>query len=274
MLVSKNLRTHECGVDVGPRVCLPSRVRSLTPPALRRSSCFLLLLPFVAMLLTGTGARAQEPAYQVMDVTDGGALTGRVRYLGDRTSKTIRVTRDADACGTEARSDHTIVTGENGGLANVIVSIQDITAGRALDTAPDADVEITRCNFQPHVTTVTLGGKLTLRNTDSVLHRPRGDIGEEPVFQWGMPLPQRLPKKIRQVGMIRIRCSLHPWARAWVGAFAHPYHTVTDATGAYHLADIPPGEYTLLFWHETFGEQSRGVTVEAGATATADVTFD
>jgi hypothetical protein len=46
------------------------------------------------------------------------------------------------------------------------------------------------------------------------------------------------------------------------GVQAHPYYTTTDASGAFVLSDVPPGDYELKFWHETLGEGSRKVTVK------------
>jgi hypothetical protein len=31
---------------------------------------------------------------------------------------------------------------------------------------------------------------------------------------------------------------------------SHPYYAVTDGSGRFELADVPPGEYTLVAWHE------------------------
>ena len=53
----------------------------------------------------------------------------------------------------------------------------------------------------------------------------------------------------------------------------HPYHTVTDAYGAYEIRDVPAGTYTLRVWQEELGTREQPVTVKSGETATADVTF-
>jgi hypothetical protein len=44
---------------------------------------------------------------------------------------------------------------------------------------------------------------------------------------------------------------------AYVHAFNHPYHAVTDTTGAYAIADVPPGEYELTMWHEGWTRRDR-----------------
>ena len=60
---------------------------------------------------------------------------------------------------------------------------------------------------------------------------------------------------------------------AFVVVTDHPYHTITDAYGAYEIRDVPPGRYTLSVWHEELGTREAPVTVEAGGTATVDVAF-
>ena len=80
----------------------------------------------------------------------------------------------------------------------------------------------------------------------------------------------------------------------YVHAFRHPYvFGPTAVDGRYDIADIPPGTYTLVAWHEGLdfepqvanGEIAtyrfdapivleREFTIEAGKTLTVDFTFE
>jgi hypothetical protein len=61
--------------------------------------------------------------------------------------------------------------------------------------------------------------------------------------------------------------------QAWVWVVDNPYAAVTSAGGSFALEDVPAGSYKLKVWHETLGEKTVDVTVEAGKTASVDVAF-
>jgi hypothetical protein len=48
----------------------------------------------------------------------------------------------------------------------------------------------------------------------------------------------------------------------------HPYYAVTDASGAFSVADLPAGDYEVEVWHETLGKTTQNVTITSGGTTT------
>ena len=52
------------------------------------------------------------------------------------------------------------------------------------------------------------------------------------------------------------QCDAHGWMHAWWISQDHPYYAVTDAKGAFKLADVPPGDYEVELWHEKLGKQT------------------
>src|SRR5262249_48756366 len=130
------------------------------------------------------------------------------------------------------------------------------------------------CRFEPHVQTAEVGQWLELRNSDPVLHNADARLGQETLFNVALTPGREGRKPIARPGLIAITCDVrHTWLTPYVAVADHPYHTVTDAYGAYELRDVPPGSYTLRVWHETLGTREQPLTVPAGATATADVTY-
>jgi hypothetical protein len=82
------------------------------------------------------------------------------------------------------------------------------------------------------------------------------------VFNLAMPIKgQMLPTKLTRAGLIRLQCDAgHSWMNAWVHVFDHPHHAVTDERGHFEIRDVPPGTYTLEYWHEPIDGKGPGIT--------------
>jgi len=59
----------------------------------------------------------------------------------------------------------------------------------------------------------------------------------------------------------------------YINVVKNPFFAVTDKSGKYEIKGLPPGDYTLGFVHEKFGEQTQKVTVGPKDTKTVDQTF-
>jgi len=59
--------------------------------------------------------------------------------------------------------------------------------------------------------------------------------------------------------------------RAFIFVMEHPFFTVTDAQGRFTIKNLPPGEYTLATWHESFGKNNQ--TIKAGLDGLKAITF-
>jgi len=62
-----------------------------------------------------------------------------------------------------------------------------------------------------------------------------------------------------------ILCHVHPEMSAYVVILQNPYFALTDRHGNFEIKDVPPGEYTLVAWHEKLRENSQSVTVTEGS---------
>jgi hypothetical protein len=119
-----------------------------------------------------------------------------------------------------------------------------------------------------------VGQWLEIANSDPILHNADARLGTDTLFNLGLPPGRRVRRPLARTGRIAFTCDVrHTWMGAFVIVAEHPYHTVTDAEGAYEIRDIPPGRYTVSVWHEELGTRETPVTIEAGRTATADVAF-
>jgi len=71
---------------------------------------------------------------------------------------------------------------------------------------------------------------------------------------------------------IHVKCNIHPWMSGYHVVVKTPYG-VSDDKGSFKIENLPPGNYTLTAWQETYGTQTQKVTVAAGKPATANFTF-
>jgi len=200
-----------------------------------------------------------------------GEVRGVVRFHGTPPAvPALETTKDRAACG-DAAPDETLLVSEGGGLANVVVRI----AAPGAPAAPrEARLDQRRCRFVPHVLAVPQGSRLTLLNGDPVLHGVRGTTGAATVFDVPTPGPDpRITRPLSRPGPVRVGCDVHGWMNAWVVVVDGPYFAVSDASGAFTVAGVPPGEHAAIAWHERLGERVAKVTVPAEGPATLEIAY-
>ncbi len=253
--------------------------------------CLAFGLPLVACGGETDGARGAEEAaapaeevatetapaggtgYTVVEVTDGGTISGAVRFVGTVPSaQTVSVSEDAETCG-ESRRVQTVEVGVGQGLANAVVSLVDITRGAALETPASPPVLDQRgCRFVPHVLLAPAGAPVHILNNDPLTHNVHTVAFEN------RPVNRAQPKDLHQIEVtfraaekVKVKCDIHGWMSAWIAVVDHPYHAITAQNGAFVIGNVPPGRYTLEVWHETLGTSTQSVTVAAGETADVSV---
>ena len=236
-----------------------TRKRSLT------TTVQLMLLALICGLVWGT--RGLGEAYEPMPVQNGGVITGLVKFVGPVPSpKQIKVTRDQKICGTRPRPSEALIVSADGGIKNVVVSIENISKGKpqpALEENPKFVQE--RCWFSPHVLLIPAGSTIDVLNHDKVMHNIRTVSKINPIINKAHPsFKKRLRFKLSKPELIKVNCDIHSWMGAWFVVTAHPYYALTDANGSFTLTDVPSGSYNLKVWHETLGQKSLQVRVKSG----------
>jgi plastocyanin len=203
-----------------------------------------------------------------------GTVDGTVRLAGTAPARPpLTVFKNPEICGDTVPDDRLLV-GPGGGLRYAVVTLVGVRGGKKPERDLTLVLDNRGCRFQPHVQTAEVGQWLELRNSDPILHNADARIGQETIFNVALTPGRDLRKPLARPGLVAIVCDVrHTWMSAFVDVADHPYHTVTDAYGAYEIRDVPPGTYTLRVWHEELGTREQPLTVKEGETATADVAY-
>ena len=122
---------------------------------------------------------------------------------------------------------------------------------------------------------IMVGQTYRILNSDGVLHNVHALPKINPQFNRAMPptLKEATAKFDKEEPMFQIKCDVHPWMNAYVGAFTHPFFSVTGTDGKFTISGLPPGTYEITAWHERLGTQTATITVGANDTKTQNFKF-
>jgi hypothetical protein len=178
------------------------------------------------------------------------------------------------------------IMAKDGKLQNVFIYIKDgsVTGGNRVTgysyPTPGSPVVLDQvgCHYIPHVVGIQTNQKLSVVNSDPTAH----NINVQPTKgnpSWNVSQPPSTPaiekNFARPETLIPVKCNQHPWMKAYIGVLKHPFFTVSGADGSFTIKDVPPGKYTVVAWHEKFGElPPMEVTVSDSGPGTANFTFD
>ncbi len=228
-----------------------------------------MIMIIAALLVSNLAVFAQ---YTPGNVSNGGSITGTISFEGKApTMKALKIEKDAKVCAVHDKYKEDVVVSKSGGLKNVVVYIDGIKSGKAWE---EYTLDQNGCLFLPHVAIVGVGQRLSILNSDGILHNIHTFSKLNKSVNKAQPkFKRRISIKFTKAEFIKLRCDVHAWMSAWIVAAANPYYVTTDETGNFTLTGVPAGTYTLKFWHENLGEQSTEVTVGAGGSVKADAKF-
>ncbi len=230
----------------------------------------------LALVVLGIPVLALSSAwsYEGGVVSNGGKIAGTVNFVGEAPPMAkIETTKDVEVCGKTEKFDEALVVGDENGLKNVVVSIVNIEKGKA-QAAEGGTLDQKECVYRPRVVLSPAGAELNILNNDGILHNIHTYSEANPPINKAQPkFRKEMTQKFDQAETVRVECDAHGWMKGWLVVTDHPYYVVTDASGAFELADVPAGSYTLRFWHETLGSMTQDVTVEAGGLASVAVSM-
>jgi len=226
------------------------------------------LLAFFLALATFAAAQGD---YKVISVDNGGTISGTIKWSGPVPRElNFPVSKDPQICDPEGKKTvglDRLLIGPDGGVANTIVYLKNISAGKAMDLPEQRrHLDQRRCHYIPHILLVPENAVLQMQSSDATLHTIHMDGAA--TFNLPFPFPNQINSRTMSTpGLVNLRCNGgHVWMNAEMMVVPHPYYAVTDESGRFEFTSVPPGTYQIVAWHEGWGlagkEQAYDVLTE------------
>jgi plastocyanin len=129
------------------------------------------------------------------------------------------------------------------------------------------------CMYTPHAFAFRAGTPFEVKNSDDTDHNVHymGDGnkqgGKDNISQSKGAPNIKWPLANAEPGPAGFKCDVHAWMSAYMRIVDHDSYMLTGKDGLFELKDLPPGEYTVNAWHESFDKPvSKKITVEPGKT--------
>ena len=225
------------------------------------------------LLATAIGLTADAASAQ-----GTGTIVGHIKLTGNAPANPlIRMGADPKcaAMNKGQRPVQNIVTvGAGGGLANAFVHVTGAVPGSA-GGAQQAMLVQKNCQYVPRVIGTRAGQAVSIRNDDDLMHNLHGLSTKGQEFNTSQPkagMVYMATLKQEEV-MVHVKCDIHSWMNAYIGVVPNSLYAVTDGSGAFTIANVPPGKRTVSVWHERYGVLTGTVDVKAGQQATLELTY-
>jgi plastocyanin len=197
---------------------------------------------------------AAQAGYEVVPVPDGGTIRGTVTWQGGVPHlAAAELNRDPQVCdplGQKHRDLERLLVAPNGGVANTVVFLKNITRGKAMDLPVERrHLNQKSCRYEPHVLLVPVQETVTVKSSDPLLHTVQMAGSSD----YNLPFTsagQEITRPMNREGTVTLRCNVHIWMNGEMVVARHPYYAVTDQNGNFELTQVPPGEYEIVAWHE------------------------
>jgi len=207
---------------------------------------------FAAALVSSAAAQSD---YRVVTVSNGGTITGTVKWSGPEPHLVrFPISKDPQICDPESqktRDLERLVIGPQGGVANTVVYLRNISQGKPFDFPQERrSLDQRHCRYEPHILLVPQSAALQMKSSDATLHT----IHMDGAASYNLPFPfpnQTISRNMSSPGLVNLKCNGgHVWMNAEMFVAPNPYYAVTDESGRFQLSDVPPGEYQIVAWHE------------------------
>jgi hypothetical protein len=127
--------------------------------------------------------------------------------------------------------------------------------------------------FVPRVTAVTTGSSVEFPNEDPFFHNVFSLSRAAQFDLRRYPSGSSRTEIFTKAGIVKVFCHLHAQMTALIMVLDHPWFVIPSDDGTFTLPGVPPGELSVVAWHERIGERREVVRVIAGETTSLSFTL-
>ena len=226
-------------------------------------------------------------AYQEIEVKNGGTIQGKATLIGKMPFPRIYhliLFPNIDMCAEIDTDDEMnrvlddFKVSPDGGLKDVVVTIQHVDAGKPFNKEP-INIVAENCKFLPDVSIIRQGETFKVDNLDAVMHNSQVYQKERGKILLNIPIPAEEVSdgKItfkKHYKIMQMICGMHEFMQTWGYRVQNPYYSQTKIDGNFKINNIPPGEYKLTAWHYLMKKQTQKIKIAAGEPVDVSVVFD
>lgn len=218
----------------------------------------------LAVLLLPPAINAAPP-----DPIEGGAIAGTVHITEKLTEQRMRFSLYPGSRPAPPPPEQGARSDEYRNIVIYLKSDAPVTAApeeRAHTMAQEGEA------FTPHVLPITVGSTVSFPNLDPIFHNVFS-LSATRTFDLGR-YPQGDSKSVtfERTGLVPVFCHIHSDMSAIILVLDNPLYTVPDNDGRYRIENIPPGNYTLVAWHERSEPVEHAVQLQGGQILSLDIT--
>ncbi len=252
---------------------------------MKSSKRLLKTLSAVAITAAAFAPIHAEAGYKVVDVANGGTITGTVtlkKAAPKSAHKVYNIKKDTAVCGSGERIvDYVQTNGK--ALLNTVVYLTKVKQGKDWgDTPAEVNIDQQGCEFKPFLSIVQNGGKVTAVNSDPVLHNihtyelmtgtlkgPKKTVSNVSQPDQGSKVTKTV--KLKKGDAMKVECDAHDFMHGFVFVAKNPYFAMVDGDGNYTINNVPPGKYKIKAFNGFLKPGKGKAVVKGGDTVTVDI---
>ena len=162
-----------------------------------------------------------------------------------------------------------------GAVGDAVVYLESLPAGADSALPLPARPKLAQQDqaFLPRVIAIPVGGSVDFPNLDPIYHNVfsvsparRFDLGKYPRGE-----SRRL--QFAKAGVVNVYCEIHSDMAAFIFVLPNRAFARPRPDGSWELPDVPPGHYTLCWWHPDFAGGKREIEITHGEDTVVDLGF-